>query len=127
MEDGIEVCSFRVKTILRSKIVAAENQPGEGTVNLEIPANVRWVDTGIYVNQGQRLMIFPGYGGYNLQDDNPNWDANSFAMLGVTDMICDNNCVINGENYGVLVAKINDGEPFLVTIDYFRFYHPCKR
>jgi hypothetical protein len=125
-EDGIEVCSFRVKTILRSKIVAAENQPGEGIVNLEIPANVRWVDTGIYVNQGQRLLISPGYGGYNLQDDNPNWNANSFGMLGVADMICDNNCVINGENYGVLVAKINEGEPFLATIDYSDFPIPAN-
>jgi hypothetical protein len=125
MEDGIEVCSFRVKTILRSKIVAAKNQPGEGIVNLEIPANVRWVDTGIYVNQGQRLLISSGYGGYNLQDDNPNWNANSFGMLGA-DIICENNCVINGKNYGVLVAKINEGEPFLATIDYSEFIIPAN-
>jgi hypothetical protein len=115
-----------VKTILRSRIVAAENQPGEGIVNLEIPTDVRWVDTGIYVNQGQHLLIFPGFGGYNLQDDNPNWDANSFGMLGVADMICDNNCVINGKNYGVLVAKINEGAPFLATIDYSDFSIPAN-
>jgi hypothetical protein len=116
-EDGNEVCSFRVTTILRSKIVAAENQPGEGTVNLGIPANVLWVDTEIYVNQGQRVMFLPGYGIYNLQEGNPNWDADSFSMLGVTDMLCENNCVINGENYGMLIAKINQGQPFLVTFD----------
>jgi len=118
MEDGIKVCSFRVKEIVRSRIVAEENQPGEGVVNLEIPTNVRWVDTGIYVNQGQQIMTIPGYSGYNLQDDDPNWSAYSFGMLGVTDMICDNNCVINGKNYGVLVAKINEGKPFLINIDY---------
>ncbi len=124
MEDGIEVCSFRVKEIIRSKIVASENQPGEGVVNLEIPTNALWVDTGIYVNQGQQLMIIPGYGGYNLQGDDPNWNANSFGMLGVSDSICDNNCVINGKNYGVLVAKINEGEPFLVNVDYSDFIIP---
>lgn len=118
MEDGNEVCSFRVKTILRSKIVASENQPGEGIVNLEIPTNMRWVDTGIFVNQGQRLMTQGGFGGYNLQDDDPNWNAYSYGMRGVDEMICENNCVINGENYGVLVAKINEGEPFLMPIDY---------
>jgi hypothetical protein len=116
MENGQEVCSFRVKTILRSIIVASENQPGEGMVNLRIPANGFWVDTNIYVNQGQRLLIVPGYGAYNLQDENPNWDANSYTMLGVSDTLCENNCIINGENYGMLVAKINDGQPFLVTI-----------
>jgi hypothetical protein len=117
MEDGKEVCSFRVKTILRSKIEAAENQPGEGTVNLSIPANVLWVDTGIYVNQGQRLLVIPGVAGYNLQDDNPNWDAHSWSLEGVTDELCDVNCVINGVNYGMLVAKINEGQPFLVTLE----------
>jgi hypothetical protein len=117
MEDELEVCSFRVKTILRSKIVAAENQPGEGTINLDIPANVFWVDTGVYVNQGQRLRIFPGYGSYNLHDDNPAWNAYAFSLSGVKDKICDNNCVINGQNYGMLVAKINEGQPFLVTSD----------
>lgn len=116
-EDGIEVCSFRVKTILRSKIEASENQPGEGTVNLSIPANVLWMDTGIYVNQGQRLLVIPGFTSYNLQDDNPNWNAISYSMLGVTDKPCDLNCVINGANYGMLVAKINEGQPFLVTIE----------
>jgi hypothetical protein len=117
MEDGKEVCSFRVKTILRSKIEAAENQPGEGTVNLSIPANVLWVDTGIYVNQGQRLLVIPGVAGYNLQDDNPNWDAYSWSLTGVKDTPCDLNCVINGVNYGMLVAKINEGQPFLVTLE----------
>ena len=126
IEDGIKVCSFRVEKILRSKIVAAENQPGEGIVNLEIPTNVRWVDTSIYVNQGQRLLFIPGYGGYNLQDDNPNWSAYSFGMLGVTDTICENNCVINGKNYGVLVAKINEGEPFLAKTDYSDFTIPAN-
>jgi hypothetical protein len=124
MENGIKVCSFRAKEIIRSRIVAEDNQPGEGVVNLEIPTNIRWVDTGIYVNQGQQLMIIPGYGGYNLQTDNPNWNANSYGMLGVTDMICDSNCVINGKNYGVLVAKIDEGEPFLINIDYFDFTIP---
>jgi len=117
MESGSEVCGFRVKTILRSKIVAAENQPGEGRVNLDIPANVLWFDTGIYVNQGQHLLIFPGYAMYNLQNKDPNWDAMSFTMMGVKDEPCDNNCVINGENYGMLVAKINDGQPFVITMD----------
>lgn len=116
MEHGSEVCSFRVKTIQRSKIVAAENLPGEGTVNLSIPANMLWVDTQIYVNQGQRLMIMPGYGDYNLQGDLPDWHASSFSMQGVTASLCDKNCVINGENYGTLVARINDGQPFLVTL-----------
>ncbi len=117
-EDGKEVCGFRVKTVLRSKIVAAENQPGEGTVNLDIPANVLWVDTGIYVTQGQRLKIFPGYESYNLQDEDPNWEAMSYSMNGLTHnhVLCEPNCVINGENYGMLVAKIGDGQPFLVTI-----------
>lgn len=115
--DGNEVCSFRVKTILRSKILAAENQPGEGTVSLNIPANVLWVDTGIYVNQGQHLMIFPGYGFYNLRNRDPAWDAYSDDMLGIAYKLCDINCVINGENYGMLVAKIKDGQPFLVTIN----------
>jgi hypothetical protein len=126
MEDGVKTCSFRVTKILRSKIVAAENQPGEGIVNLKIPADGRWVDTGIYVNKGQQLQIIPGYSGYNLQDDNPNWDANSFGMLGVTDRICETNCVINGKNYGVLVAKINEDEPFLATIDYSNFIIPAN-
>jgi hypothetical protein len=126
MENGIKVCSFRVKEVFRSKIVAAENQPGEGVVNLEIPTNVQWVDTEIYVNQGQQLMIIPGYGGYNLQEDDPNWNANSFGMLGVTDMICDDNCVINGKNYGVLVAKINEGEPFLINTDHSDFTIPTN-
>jgi hypothetical protein len=117
MEHGNEVCSFRVKTILRSKIVAAENQPGEGTVNLNIPANVLWVDTQIYVNQGQSLLILSGYGKYNLKDGLPSWDVYPFSNRGVTDELCDKNCVINGENYGMLVAKINDGQPFLVTVD----------
>ena len=127
-EDGKEVCGFRVKTVLRSKIVAAENQPGEGTVNLDIPANVLWVDTSIYVNQGQRLKIFPGYETYNLQDENPNWGAMSFSMDGVThnNVLCDKNCVINGENYGMLVAKIDESQPFLVTIDTSEFIVPAS-
>lgn len=126
MEDGVKVCSFRVKEIVRSRITAAENQPGEGTVNLEIPTNAGWVDTGIYVNQGQRLMIIPGYSDYNLQDKNPNWDAYSFGMTGVTDKVCDTNCVINGKNYGVLVAKINEGEPFLAATDYSEYTIPAN-
>lgn len=116
-EDGKEVCSFRVKTILRSKIEAAENQPGEGIVNLSIPANVPWTDTSIYVNQGQHLLIIPGFASYNLQDEDPNWDAISYSMTGVSDALCDINCVINGANYGMLVAKIDEGQPFLLTIE----------
>jgi hypothetical protein len=112
-----KACSFRVLSILRSKIVAAENQPGEGTVNLDIPANVLWFDTGIYVTQGQHIMFFPGFGSYNLQDNNPNWDAMSFGMYGISEIICDTNCIINGQNYGMLVAKIGEGQPFLVTSD----------
>jgi hypothetical protein len=126
MEDGQEVCSFRVKTILRTKIVASENQPGEGKVNLEIPANLRWADSGIYVNQGQSLTIQGGYGGYNLQGDDPNWSASSFGMYGLDDQICGNTCVINGANYGVLVAKINEGEPFLMPIDYSELTIPAN-
>jgi len=125
-EDGTDVCSFRVLTILRSNIVAAENQPGEGTVNLVIPANVLWVDTGIYVNQGQRIILTPGFESYNLQDKNPNWNAMSFGMYGVSDMICDINCVINGQNYGMLVAKINEGQPFLVTSNSSDFIIPTS-
>lgn len=125
-ENKNEACSFRVLTILRSKIDAAENQPGEGAVNLAIPANVLWFDTGIYVNQGQRIIFVPGFGSYNLEDGNPNWNANSYGMFGVSDMICDNNCVINGQNYGVLVAKIGEGQEFLVTSNSSNFIIPAN-
>jgi hypothetical protein len=33
----------------------------------------------------------------------------------VDDFVCDANCVVNGVNYGMLVARIGDGSPFLIT------------
>jgi len=114
-QDGEQVCSFRVQTILRSKIVAAEGQPGEGAVNLDVPANLPWFDSGIYVNQGQRILFVPGFESYNLQDNNPNWDAMSYDMYGISETVCETNCAINGQDYGRLVARIGDGQPFLVT------------
>ena len=115
-ESGGGACAFRVQTILRSRIEAAEGQPGEGAVNLRIPANVPWYDTGVYVNKGQRLMLFGGLGMYNLQGGNPDWDAIGWTMLGVTDMACETDCAIDGEDYGMLVGRIGEGQPFLVTV-----------
>ena len=107
-----QACSFRVETVLRSKIIAAENQPGEGIVDMDIPANVIWFDTHVYVNQGQTIALVPGFDSYNLQGNDPNWDVSSYKMDGVSDKICEPNCLINGQNYGALVAKIGQGEPF---------------
>jgi hypothetical protein len=114
-ENGAEECGFQVKTVKRAKMEPSGDQPVEGKVDVKFPINVPWYDTGIRVQKGQQIIISEAGGiGCNMQGSNPAWKC-SYFLFGVQDFVCDANCVINGVNYGMLVAKIGDGAPFLIT------------
>lgn len=116
-EKGMEECDFLVKTIQAATMESNGDQPMEGKVDIEFSINVTWYDTGIRVQQGQQIIISEAGGqGCNLQGSNPAWEC-SYFLTGVDDFMCDTNCVVNGVNYGMLIARIGDGTPMLITED----------
>jgi hypothetical protein len=120
-ENSTEECGFLVKTIQRAKMEQSGEQPMEGKVDVEFPINLTWYDTGIRVQKGQQIIISEAGGmGCNLQGSNPAWKC-SWFLNGVDDFVCDTDCIVNGVNYGMLVAKIGDGTPLLITEDTDEF------
>jgi hypothetical protein len=110
-----EECIFLVKTVEAAKMEASGDQPMEGKVDVEFPINLPWYDTGIRVQKGQQIVISDAMGvGCNMQGSNPAWKGPYF-LNGLRDFVCDANCVVNGANYGMLVARIGDGSPLLIT------------
>jgi hypothetical protein len=104
-----------VKTVQAAKMEASGDQPMEGKVDVEFPINTPWYDTGIRVQKGQRVVIYDAGGVLcNMQGSNPAWKGPS-SLTGLRDFVCDANCVVNGANYGMLVARIGDGAPFLIS------------
>jgi hypothetical protein len=121
-ENGTEECGFLVKTIQAAAMESNGDQPMEGKVDVEFPINVPWYDTGIRVQQGQQITISEAMGvSCNMQGSNPAWKG-LYSLTGVRDFVCDANCVVNGVNYGMLVARIGDGTPpILITEDTDKF------
>jgi hypothetical protein len=114
-ENDREECGFLVKTIQAAKMESSGDQPMEGKVDVEFPINVPWYDTGIRVQKGQQIVISDAGGVLcNMQGSNPAWKG-PYSLTGVRDFVCDANCVVNGVNYGMLVARIGDGSPLLIT------------
>ena len=82
---------------------------------VDVPANVEWFDTEIEVKQGQRVVVSAS-GIVNT------WDGRDIAFSdpdGQTENICvptdkNEDCLINGERYGLLVGRIGNGEPLVV-------------
>ncbi|MHC1784055.1 MAG: hypothetical protein AB9891_15090 [Anaerolineaceae bacterium] len=119
-ENETETCGFLVKTVEAAKMESSGDQPMEGKVDVEFPIDQPWYDTGIRVQKGQQILISDVVGLCNMQGSNPAWEGPN-TLSGLRDFVCDTNCVINGANYGKLVARIGDGTPFLIS-DEFIFY-----
>ncbi len=114
-ENDKETCGFLVKTVEAAKMESSGDQPMEGKVDVEFDTNVPWYDTGIRVQKGQQIVITgTGCVFCNMQGSNPAWKG-PYSLYGLDDFVCDANCVVNGANYGMLVARIGDGSPFLIT------------
>jgi len=80
-----------------------------------VQADIAWVDTGIDINPSQTIMITSTgtvntWNGADISDS----DAD-----GQSDYICDRtDCAIPDLNYGTLVGRIGDGEPFRVGTSF---------
>lgn len=114
-ENDREECGFLVKTIQATKMESSGDQPMDGKVDVVFPINLPWYDTGIRVQEGQQIIISQAGGVLcNMQGSNPAWNG-PYSLSGLRDFECDADCAVNGANYGMLVARIGDSSPFLIT------------
>ena len=81
------------------------------TVTIKIPADKLWVDTGITVKSGQTLTI-KASGSLNMGGGDPTWFVPS--PNGKYNSWCTGGCAYKRMPNGVLVGKIDSGNPFLV-------------
>ncbi len=85
--------------------------PASPTFIITVPANTVWVNTGIHLTSGQALSISSSgttnlWGGTPVSTSDANGQLSRFCL--------DTNCSLSGHEYGTLVGKIENGQPFRI-------------
>ena len=88
--------------------------PPHDTFYLQLPADSEWVDSGVYLREGERVII--NADGRISLSDAPDFDG-WVGPEGFTTPcapIEDSLCVMEGAPYGILIGQIGDGDPFRI-------------
>lgn len=83
------------------------------TIDVTVPASVRWFDTGIKVQAGQRL-IFSASASTNLWGGTPESVSSPDGQSYVCRFSNNPKCLMNEAPYGKLIGRIGENEPFEV-------------
>ncbi len=81
---------------------------------LQLPADSEWVDSGVLLREGERVII--NADGRISLSESPDFDG-WIGPEGFTtpcEPLDDSPCVLEGAPYGVLIGQIGDGEPFRI-------------
>ena len=85
--------------------------PAFKTMNLDVPGNQCWVDSGLELTAGE-LVGISASGSINTWDGRPGSNSDPDGQYKKT---CgDVKCPLQGADYGALIGRIGEGEPFLV-------------
>ena len=99
-------------TLVDNGTIAPSTNTENTMLTVTVPANVYWVKTGISVKAGQHITM-QVIGTANTWGGTP--QGNSDPNGNLTPLLCDDDtCVLNNTNYGMLVGRIGDGNPFKI-------------
>ncbi len=107
--------AFAQQATLTAAIPSATNTPGatptQDRIHVVLPANACWMNSEVNVRTGQSVLI-RAFGTANTWDGR---DGSSGDPKGQPGKMCGAiQCPLQGADYGALIARIEDGETFLV-------------
>jgi hypothetical protein len=101
-----------LNTLVNNGVIVPPTNTETTMFTVTVPSNVYWFKTSIPIKAGQHITM-QVTGTANTWGGTP--QGNSDPNGNLVPLLCDDDaCVLKNINYGVLVGKIGDGNPFKI-------------